>query len=115
MALTADGKDIVCCEEVVVIDGHNAIIFPPAVFAENKILANPTKHRFSYDQPMKAETLRLWLSSLVNNGRLEQSGQGQFFAEYRMPNKLDKTRFITDIRYCPDPLPEGGVKIDLDF
>ena len=113
MALTADGKDIVCCEEVVVIDGHNAIIFPPAVFAENKILANPTKHRFSYDQPMKAETLRLWLSSLVNNGRLEQSGQGQFFAEYRVMDKRDKTGFITDIRYCPDPLPNGGRKISL--
>ena len=94
--------------------GMTARIFPPQAFAENKIVENVNKHRFSYDQPMDADTLRNWLSGLVRSRRTEKSGRDQLYADYARPDGRDKTRFITDIRYCPDPLPEGGTEIQLD-
>ncbi|HLD43858.1 MAG TPA: hypothetical protein VJC18_00365, partial [bacterium] len=116
VALTADGKDIVCCEEVVVIDGIKAIIYPAAAFAQNKILENQDKYRFSSDHVMNPAVLNSWLRYIVINGRLETMGKGQFYSTLSscVAKATDKDRFVTDIRYCPDPLPEGGREIKLD-
>lgn len=115
VAVSSDGKSIVCCDEVVVIDGMKAIFFPAVAFAKNKILENPAKHRFSYDYPMSEKSLREWLTHIVVCNGLEKTGQGQFFSTLSsfQARAKDKDRFVTDIRYCPDPLPEGGVVVQL--
>lgn len=105
VAVSMDGKNIVCAEEVYIfwtnsLNKVNAVLkFPGESFAANKIKLVAYKKYTERDR-----TVQAWVDDAVNNGQVldRQDEKG-------------KKYFITNGKHCPSPLPAGGKYVNMSM
>jgi len=118
VAVSDDGLKIVRADKVVVIDDENnrAIVFPSKAFAVNKILRSPRMRRYTSSETAMRWSRKMpfaeWVRLVGKNNFTAICGDGQIFNNDDTRQRWDgKTRLMTAKRFCPDPLPEGGVEL----
>jgi len=118
VAVSTDGTRIVRAAEVVVLPDkpwYQAAIYPASAFIETKILRTDHMGRFK----LAKETLRSpprtiaeyvrWSTHSDHFSSAMRIGHGQAFDECRHFD--GQPRLVTEARYCPSPLPDGGQTI----
>jgi len=124
VAVNADGTKIVHADEVLVINGHSQLlVFPAEVFRQNKISRAGMLYEhypeYSSADWNEAKTCARegynvygWLYKHWLKRRADFNIS--HFIAYLHPDLFDgKTRFITQLEFCPRPLPEGGVEVPI--
>lgn len=116
VAVSADGTKIVKVEEVLVIaeDWRSMIIYPASAFTDAKILrSSELGHRVSNQgtshQFKPIERYVAWFLMADDPRRQLEQCDGQLLETGPWFDK--KRRLITEARYCPSPLPDGGREI----
>lgn len=107
VAVSADGKKIVKADEVCVVLGKDrVVIYPASAFSRNKILRSTYMARLQTSLNKVVDNYARWIL-LSETMRLARAS-GQFLdCSFHLKGK---TRLVTELRFCPSPLPEGGVE-----
>lgn len=107
VAVSEDGTKIVCADEVIVItDDDKILVYQPQAFVNNKILRDDKILRHGIggsrdETPNPLNILILRERQIYSSGFLRGLGYDW------------KKRLITHAKFCPNPLPEGGVELDV--
>ena len=116
VAVSADGTRIVKVDEVIVIlDAHHAVVYPASAFANDKILRNASLTRLDLHESAHGKAARLldeFVIHLMDPGTTLArifNERGQYLDEFKCLDK--RLRLITQARFCPSPLPDGGREI----
>lgn len=105
VAVSTDGTKIVKAEEVaVILNEDRLMIFPASAFKPCKILRAPGQQRLDVPQAPRGCTYAEWILRYDLPKSLWTT-RGQFLDTSPY---LNKRIFVTERRFCPSPLPDGG-------
>ena len=111
VAVSADSTKIVCADEVVVVitnpvdKSRKLLSFPASAFTSNKILR---AEKIQRDDAAFHDILFIY-AKIINDQAFFVGGVPQALFD---SGSTSKPRvFVTEERFCPSPLPEGGVEL----
>ena len=120
VAVSADGTKIVCADEVLVWVknpdcpcnfGRFLSFSPTAFFGSNKILltTHATVYERAHERILVPAPLSVQNTFRCNNHTSSNRDPDRSQLVYKTQN--DTRYFVTHERFCPSPLPEGGVEL----